>query len=100
MSYFDHLEKLVTCIASILVVSINYVDETSALSECSNIIRIRLIKLLRTWEIFDLKLDMRIVIHWLCFNLLGAAEEECFMRAHLLEDHALNTRLATFWQTH
>ena len=63
MGHFDNLKKHIACMIFILLMSVNHVNQAAAVLEVCNICRIRLLQLLGSREIFDLELDMWVVVN-------------------------------------
>ena len=87
---FDDFKEFVTRHLFVLLVRVNNINQGATLLQRQNIFWILFAKLFCAWEIFYLKLNVRIVIDVRCLNLLRVHQEEGLMRRHLLEDHSLN----------
>ena len=87
---FDDFKEFVTRHLFVLLVRVNNINQGATLLQRQNIFWILFAKLFCAWEIFYLKLNVRIVIDVCCLNLLRVHQEEGLMRRHLLEDHSLN----------
>jgi hypothetical protein len=87
---FDDFEKFVTRHLFVLLVRVDHINQRTTLLEREYIFRILFAKFFGSWEILNLKLNMRIIIDVGGFDLLGVDQEESFVRRHFLEDYSLN----------
>ena len=97
---FDDFEKFVTRHLFVLLVRVYHINQRTTLLEREYIFRVLFAKFFGSWEILNLKLNMRIIIDVGGFDLLGVDQEESFVRRHFLEDYSLNWCFAWFRQAH
>lgn len=89
--------------ASVLVITrlgINHVDQCPTLTDGLIICSVVLLEFLIAGEIFDIKLDVRIIIDFMVVYMSGRCQEESLMRRHLLEDDLLDASFARLGHAH
>ena len=90
VSNFDDFKEFVTRHLFVLLVRVDNINQRTTLLEREYIFWILFAKFFGSWEILNLKLNMRIIIDVGGFDLLGVDQEESFVRRHFLEDYSLN----------
>ena len=90
----DNVSKLGTCVLIITRLGVNNINKSSALVNGLVICGIVFFEFLVAGEVFDIKLDVRIIIDFMVIDVGGWGKEESLMRRHLLEDDFLDASFA------
>lgn len=62
VGHFDNLKKLVTSVIFIRLMSVNNINERTTRFESCDILLVFVIELFGSWKVFDLELNMWIVV--------------------------------------
>lgn len=90
VSNFDDFEEFVTRHLFVLFMRVDNINQGTTLLKSENVLGVLFAEFLGSWEVFYLKLNMRIIIDVSGLYLLRIDEEEGLVRRHLLEDYSLN----------
>lgn len=80
VSSLNNVSEFGACVLVITGLGINHVDQCSTLTNSLVICSIVLFEFLIAWEVFDIKLDIGIIIDFMVINVSGWGQEERLVR--------------------
>jgi len=93
----NHVKQLLARALVVRVVRIDHVDQSAALL---NVLLAIAFEHVVSREVVDAELDIGVVVDFLLLNIGSGQQEEGLVRAHLLEDHLRDRRLARLGHPH